>query len=140
MEQNNCPFCKIIRGEISADKIYEDEHVFAFLDNAPNNLGHSLVIPKEHFENIYTTPDTVLENLITATKKISIAIKKGVGAQGINIANNNESASGQVVFHIHIHIVPRYKDDGFKHWPGKSNYSPEETREAAGKIKKALEN
>ncbi|MEK9201857.1 MAG: HIT family protein [Patescibacteria group bacterium] len=140
MDEKDCIFCKIIRKEIPATHIYEDEHVIAFLDIKPNNLGHSLVVPKEHFPNIYTTPDEVLSRLIAATKKVAIAVKKGVAADGINIANNNEPDAGQLVFHTHIHVIPRYKDDGYKHWPAKTNYTPEQMKEAAEKIKNALKN
>ncbi|MDP2705143.1 MAG: HIT family protein [Patescibacteria group bacterium] len=138
MEEKECIFCKIARGEVPSDKIYEDEHTFAFLDIEPNNLGHSLVIPKEHFKNVYETPDEVLGQIMATVKKVTLAVKKGMGAEGINIANNNEPAAGQLVFHIHVHIIPRYSNDGFHHWPAKPNFTPEQFKEAAENIKKAL--
>ncbi|MEK7179994.1 MAG: HIT family protein [Patescibacteria group bacterium] len=138
MEEKDCIFCKIVREEIPATRIYEDEHVISFLDIKPNNLGHSLVVPKEHFPNIYTTPDEVLSRLIAATKKIAIAVKKGVAADGINIANNNEPAAGQLIFHTHVHVIPRYAHDGFKHWPAKTNFSQKEFKKTAQKIRKVL--
>ncbi len=113
----NCIFCKIIRGEIPSHKVYEDEHTLAFLDIRPNNHGHTLVIPKDHFENIYTLPDETLARLSLAVKKVAIAVKNGMDADGINLIMNNEEAAGQIIFHAHMHIVPRTKDDGYKHWP-----------------------
>ncbi len=140
MEEKDCIFCKIIRKEIPATHIYEDEHVIAFLDIKPNNLGHSLVVPKEHFPNIYTTPDEVLSRLIAATKKVAIAVKKGVAADGINITNNNEPDAGQLVFHTHIHVIPRYSTDGFRHWPAKTTFTQEQFKETAEKIREELGN
>jgi len=134
-----CIFCKIIKGEIPSHKIYEDEHTFAFLDIRPNNPGHTLVIPKDHFENIYTTPDEALARMMLSAKKISIAIKNSLAADGINISMNNEEAAGQIIFHTHIHVIPRYTTDGFKHFPQKS-YKQGEAEEIAKKIKLEIEN
>lgn len=112
----NCIFCKIISGEIPSLKIYEDDFVYVFADISPNNLGHSLVIPKKHHKNLYDIPDKTLSHIMPVVKKLSIAIKKATKADGINIIMNNEPCAGQVVFHSHIHIIPRLKDDGYKHW------------------------
>lgn len=120
-------------------KVYEDAHVLAFLDIHPNNIGHTLVIPKEHFENLYTTPDEILSKLASVVKKVSLAIKKATNADGINIHMNNETAAGQVIFHTHIHIIPRFKDDGFTHWRGLRDYSNAELEEIAQKITSTLQ-
>lgn len=138
-EEKNCIFCKIIKGEISSEKIYEDENVFAFLDINPVNIGHTLLIPKKHSQNIFDTETTTLEKITPALKKLSLSIKNAVKADGINIISNNGGAAGQLVFHLHLHIIPRFTNDGFKHWHGK-NYSKEEMTETAEKIKSNLKN
>ncbi|HEY4512866.1 MAG TPA: HIT family protein [Candidatus Paceibacterota bacterium] len=133
----DCIFCKIVKGEIPSCKIYEDSDTLAFLDIAPVNPGHTLVIPKEHFENLYTLPDETLAGLILTAKKIAQAIKKGIGADGVNIGMNNEKSGGQVIFHAHLHIIPRIEGDGLKLWPQKS-YKEGEAESVAEKIKESL--
>lgn len=108
-------FMKIIKGEIPSVKIYEDENTYAFLDIQPNNFGHTLVVPKTPSSNIYEMSDSDIETLFVVVKKISIAVKKGMDATGINIAMNNESDAGQEVFHSHIHVIPRFPNDEFHH-------------------------
>ena len=108
-------FMKIIKGEIPSTKIYEDENTYAFLDIQPNNLGHTLVIPKTPSTNIYKMSDEDVKTLFVVVKKISIAVKKGMEATGINIAMNNDVDAGQEVFHSHIHVIPRFPNDNFKH-------------------------
>lgn len=130
-------FIKIIKGEIPSYKIYEDEYAFAFLDIAPNNHGHTLVIPKKRFKNIYDVPEKTLCHMMNVAKKISIAVKKATNADGINISMNNEPAAGQLVFHVHIHVIPRFKNDGYKPW-GKKEYKEGEAEVVAEKIRKAL--
>ena len=114
-----CVFCKIISGEIPSEKIYEDDDVIAFLDISPINKGHTLIVPKKHAVDVLDAEPAMLEALITAAKRIAPAIMKGVGAQGFNIGINNGSAAGQIVMHLHLHIIPRFKNDGLKHWPGR---------------------
>ena len=114
----DCLFCKIIKGDIPSAKVYEDEYSFAFLDIKPINLGHTLLVPKKHVTNLYEMPDEVLAELAPIIKKLGIAVKKAVGADGINIGMNNDPAAGQLVFHAHIHIMPRFKNDGHEHWHG----------------------
>lgn len=116
--ENNCIFCKIIRGEIPSQKIYENEHVFAFLDIHPINRGHTLVIPKAHHENIYTIPEDVYAHLMESVRMLAPKVKQAVGAHGVNIGINNEKAAGQLVFHMHVHIIPRFEGDGHEHWHG----------------------
>ncbi|MDO8572860.1 MAG: HIT family protein [bacterium] len=134
---NDCLFCKIINGDIPSAKVYEDQHSYAFLDIKPINAGHTLLVPKKHFANLYEMPDDVLANLTPTIKKLAIAIKKSVGADGINIGMNNDSAAGQLVFHAHIHIMPRFKNDGHEHWHGKP-YQDGEIDNVAQKIKANL--
>ena len=132
---NECVFCKIAQGEIPSDKIYEDNNFFAFLDIKPNNPGHTLIIPKTHYKNIYELPDETLSEIAPLIKKIAIAVKHGVTADGINIIMNNDSAAGQIVHHAHFHIIPRFADDGYRHWLGKPYANKEESAKIAEKIK-----
>ena len=118
-KMEECIFCKIIKGEIPCSKIYEDEKAMAFLDIAPINKGHALVIPKEHHETFEELPDELSKYLIEIVKKISIAVKKATNADGYNIGMNVGKAAGQLVFHAHWHIMPRFNDDGLKTWPQK---------------------
>lgn len=134
----NCIFCKIVKGEIPSNKIYENNDVLVFLDIAPVNLGHSLIIPKKHFANIYETPEEILIEMIKTAKIISKAVKSELKADGINVTMNNDPAAGQVVFHSHIHVIPRLATDGFGVWHGRRPYKEREKEEIAKKITGAL--
>ena len=112
-----CLFCKIVKGELPSSKLYEDEDTLAFLDLFPVNKGHSLVISKEHYENIFDVPEETLSKVSSVMKNVADAVKKGVNADGISIAQSNGKDAGQVISHIHFHIMPRFKDDGLKLWP-----------------------
>lgn len=135
----NCIFCKIISGEIPAQKVYEDNEILAFLDLNPVNIGHTLVMPKKHFMNLYDTPDETLAVMAPVIKKISIAIKTALGADGINVEMNNDGVAGQLLFHTHVHIIPRFEGDGFVHWRGARGYRDGEMAEVGEKIKKVLD-
>lgn len=131
---NDCIFCKIVKGEIPSSKVYEDVDVLAFLDIAPVNIGHSLIISKKHFKNIYETPEEILGSMMRAAKIISSAIKSETNADGINVTMNNDPAAGQIVFHSHIHVIPRLASDGFGLWKGRRPYNKGEKEEVAKKI------
>lgn len=137
-DDQNCIFCKIIRNEIPSSKVYEDEYSLAFLDIHPKNQGQTLVIPKEHSENIYELPDETMARLSLAVKEVAIAVKNGLNADGINIIMNNEEPAGQIVFHTHIHVVPRFNKDNFDQGPH-IEYRPGEAESVAEKIKQSLE-
>lgn len=107
----DCIFCKIINKEIPSKIVYEDELVLAILDLSQATYGHTLVIPKKHYENIYEIDDKTLAHLINVVKMLAIKIKNKLNASGINILNNNETAAGQSVMHLHFHIIPRYDND-----------------------------
>jgi len=109
MTENACVFCRIVRKEAPASCIYEDDAVMAFLDIKPMNEGHTLVIPKRHYETIYEVPDEVVAHLYKVAKRVALAVKKGVKAEGISITQHNERAAGQDVFHVHVHVIPRYE-------------------------------
>lgn len=133
----NCIFCKIISGDILCYKIYEDKDVIAILDIAPVNHGHTLVISKKHFANFEEIPDEELCKIIKVVKKIGLAIMKSLGAKGYNVQVNNNSVAGQVVPHIHFHIIPRIEDDGLHLWP-QGKYERGEAEEVMEKIKLGL--
>jgi histidine triad (HIT) family protein len=104
----SCIFCKIVLRQAPSSVIYEDDAVMGFLDIRPLNLGHSLVIPKDHFVDIFGIPEKDLAAVHKATKRLSVAIKKATNADGISIIQQNGKAAGQDVFHMHVHIVPRF--------------------------------
>ena len=132
MKDDTCIFCKIVENGLPSKKIYEDETVLAFLDISPVNIGHTLVIPKEHFENIHDLPEEILIHVMKIAKKISIALKK-YGADGTNVTTNNGKAAGQVVFHSHVHVIPRFIGDNLPNWPNKK-YKEGEMEETVLKI------
>lgn len=131
-------FAKILRGEAPCAKVYEDDSTLAFMDIMPQATGHTLVIPKGPARNLLDIEDQALAPLAVNVKKIANAIKTAVNADGITMIQNNESAGGQVVFHLHFHLVPRFAGDGWRFGPGPMQ--PLEALEpTAAKIKAALQ-
>lgn len=110
----DCIFCKIAKGEIPSAKVYEDESVLAFLDISPANKGHTLIIPKEHFETLTDIPVGTISKMMKIVRKVSKKIEKKLKAEGYTIMMSNREAGEQVVKHAHIHVMPRYKTDDFK--------------------------
>jgi len=115
----DCIFCKIVEGNIPSSKVYEDDKVLAILDIAPVSKGHVLVLPKKHMGDLTDVPDNLMQSLFSAAKKIGKVQKKVLKADGFNIGMNNGAAAGQVVFHAHVHVIPRFEGDGLEHWPHK---------------------
>lgn len=137
MAHEDCIFCKIIDGDIPSAKVYEDDYVYAFLDISQVTKGHTLVIPKLHTKNIYETPPEVASELFARIPAITSAIKKAYQPIGMNLLNNNEKPADQSVFHLHIHIIPRYgKDDGYSsRWEVHTDeYSQEQLHQIAKDI------
>ncbi len=134
---DDCLFCKIIEGKISCVKIYEDNKFLAFLDIAPVNKGHTLILPKKHFETFLDMNEKELTKIMLFTQKIAKSIVNGTKADGFNIMLNNKRAAGQVIDHVHFHIIPRFENDGFKHW-SHSSYKPGEDSKIANEIKRFL--
>ena len=133
----DCIFCKIIKGEIDSAKVYEDQDVIVILDIYPLTKGHCLVIPKNHFDNIFDVKENILQKIILAAKKISEKIKKSLNVDGINLLQSTGSTAGQAIFHFHLHIIPRYKGDGLVNHFGKKPQRAdiEEIKRLAEKIK-----
>lgn len=109
-----CLFCKIANGEINSYKVYEDNDFLAFLDISQQTFGHTLVIPKRHFDNIFQLDESTSTKYMTVIAKVANILKDKLQINDLNIFNNNGELAGQTVNHIHFHLVPRTKDDGFK--------------------------
>lgn len=111
MKNENCIFCKIAAGEIPSATIYEDEDFRVILDIEPASKGHALILPKEHYANLYELPEELASKVFVVAKKVVTAMTEVLGCDGYNVLQNNGEVAGQTVFHFHMHLVPRYKDD-----------------------------
>ena len=111
MKNDNCIFCKIASGEIPSATIYEDEDFRVILDIEPASKGHALILPKEHYANLYELPEELASKVLIVAKKVITRMTEIVGCDGYNVLQNNGEAAGQTVFHFHMHLIPRYKDD-----------------------------
>lgn len=131
-------FTKIISKEIAADIIYEDEHVLAFLDIRPINKGHTLVVPKKVFENIFDADTVVLGHMMAVAQKIARALLETVGAAGVNLHMNNGEVAGQEVPHAHLHVIPRFKKGEAFMAAKHEEYAVGESAILAEKIKEAI--
>lgn len=129
----DCLFCKIIAGEIPSHKIYEDDKVFAFLDIGPVSQGHTLIIPKEHAQDLTSGSVKAAQDIITAVYRLAPKIMKALGASGYNLGMNHGSDAGQLVWHTHVHLMPRY--EGEPRTFVKEKPSQEELAEVAEKIR-----
>jgi histidine triad (HIT) family protein len=139
MVQNSCIFCSIIAGELPVAKIYEDSNIFVLMDKYPINIGHTLVIPKIHYNNILLMPHEEVGRLYSFVPTIAKAVVSAVNADGFNVGQNNGRAANQIVPHVHIHIIPRFNDDSPDgKWPNRHVSSYEDLFEVAEKIKKLL--
>ncbi|MCI9072596.1 MAG: HIT family protein [Lachnospiraceae bacterium] len=112
MRRDDCIFCKLANGMIPARSIYEDENFRVILDAAPATRGHALILPKEHADNLYQMSEDMIGKAFVLAKKMVDSMTETLGCQGFNIVQNNGEAAGQTVFHFHIHLIPRYEDDG----------------------------
>ena len=135
----NCLFCRIVAGESPSTRVYEDADTLAFMDIGPIIKGHTLVIPKKHYDPITQTPEDVLAKVMVVVRKIAQAQVNGLKADGVNVLNANGEAAGQQVPHIHFHVVPRFKTDGHHwNWAAKKYDSLDEMKKMAEEIRKAL--
>ena len=122
----DCIFCKLANGVFPTNSIYEDEDFSVILDASPATKGHALILPKEHYDNVYEMPDALLEKTIKLAKKIIQKETDVLGCDGYNIVQNNGEAAGQTVFHFHMHLIPRYKEKNMPMVTWKPNEFPEE--------------
>lgn len=111
MRDENCIFCKIANGEIPSATLYEDDDFRIILDLGPASRGHALLLPKEHYENLYMLPDELAAKALPVAKKMITKLTEVLGCDGYNVVQNNDETAGQTVFHFHMHLIPRYKGD-----------------------------
>ena len=111
MKNENCIFCKIAAGEIPSATIYEDDDFRVILDIEPASKGHALILPKDHYANLYELPEELASKALVIAKKVVTKMTEIVGCDGYNVLQNNGEAAGQTVFHFHMHLIPRYKED-----------------------------
>ena len=114
MSNADCIFCKIAQGEIPSKTLFENEDFRVIFDISPASKGHVIILPKVHAANIYELPDEVAGKAFVLAKKVATVLKEVLKCDGINIVQNNGEAAGQTVFHLHVHVIPRYKDDSVK--------------------------
>ena len=110
MKKDDCIFCKIAAGEIPSRKIYEDNDLIAIMDLSPTSKGHSLIIPKEHYTNIYDIDEEIAGKVMKTAKKLATKMTVALNCDGFNMLPNNGETAGQTMFHFHMHLIPRYKD------------------------------
>ena len=134
----DCLFCSILQKKIPCHKVYENDSFIAFLDIHPVHLGHVLVVSKQHFETIEEMPLNQAKDLLSSIQEISKALRQELGAEGVNVIANSGSVAGQVIFHAHMHIIPRFANDGLAPWSGK-DVSEEDLVHNASQLIKALE-
>ena len=134
----NCVFCRIVAGELPASRVYEDDATVAFMDLQSVNPGHLLVAVKPHCANIYELNDELAGAVFRTSARMARAVKQVTGCQGVTLFQANEKAGAQTVFHFHIHVLPRWEDDGMAlAWPAK-NPPRAALEEMAGKLRAAL--
>lgn len=133
-----CTFCQIARKQALASLVYEDENVIAFLDLRPLNEGHTLVIPKEHYETIFEIPQELIAYLHGIVKRVAVAVKEATKADGISIIQQNGKAANQDIFHLHVHVVPRYEGQKLPHFNEISEVDIEKLNQTATKIRQYL--
>jgi histidine triad (HIT) family protein len=136
----DCLFCKIVAGEIPAHKVYEDEDFVCFLDIGPVNLGHTLIVPREHCQNIFDMPLEIAEKLGPVIQKTARAVAKATEATGVNVGMNNGLTAGQLVHHAHVHIIPRFQGDGHVGWSNRKDVEQKDFEEMRERVKKGFEN
>ena len=132
---NNCIFCKIVQKKAPASIVYEDKQTMAFMSIQPITLGHTLVIPKNHYENIYEICEEEIGYLYKIVKKITHSIKESFGTDGVRIIQNNGSIAGQVIFHMHVHIIPMKTENKWRH---PKNRDPKMLDQDAERIKQSI--
>jgi histidine triad (HIT) family protein len=137
--QKDCIFCKIVSGEIPSDIVFENEHCIAVLDISPIAEGHTVIILKQHYKNLLDAPDESAAALIHACKRVGAAVRGALGADGFNVFCNNERCAGQVIDHIHMHVVPRRNDDGLRLDRPQGRYPKGRAAEIREKLRKRMD-
>jgi len=135
----DCLFCKIAQGSIPSAKVYEDDSLVAFLDIKPVNPGHVLIIPKQHYPSLLETPEAVAGSLLAIAPSLGKALMQATKAEGFNVAVNTGRVAGQVVDHVHVHLMPRHAGDGYELWHGKPYENQEAMHKMGNSIRSALQ-
>ncbi len=135
---DDCIFCKISEGKLPSSKVYESDTVYAFLDLNPCHKGHTLIIPKKHCRDIFEVDPTIGCSVLKAMQDIAGALKQVTGCTGVNVLQNNGRDAGQMVDHLHWHLIPRFAGDDFKLWPQGKYDDMAEMNGMAGKLRDAL--
>ena len=138
MIDNNCIFCKIANGEIPSYTVYEDDDFKVIFDISPASKGHALVIPKEHYKNLFELDESIASKALVIAKKVATELSTELDCDGFNLLQNNEEIAGQTVFHFHIHLIPRYKNDNVKFTTTPGEIDKEFAEKLAEKIKNKL--
>ena len=131
----DCIFCKIVSGELPAQKVDEDEHTISFMDINPWTRGHALVIPREHATNLYEIGDEDLGRTAAAAKRLALRMRDRLGCDGVNLLNSTEPAAWQSVFHFHMHVIPRYDDDPLRLPGAPQQVEPDELAKIAEELR-----
>jgi len=134
---HNCIFCRIAAGKLPAVEVMETPRVLAFLDIAPVNYGHALIIPKEHYQNLLDLPDDLWTEMGRVARQVAGALQKALDARGFNLGMNNFEAAGQEVFHAHLHVIPRHTHDGLHLFP-QGTYQPGDMEKVGQQLRQAL--
>ncbi len=135
---DDCIFCKISEGRLPSSKVYESDTLYAFLDLNPCHKGHTLIIPRQHCRDIFEVDPAIGGDVLRAMKDIAAALKKVTGCTGVNVLQNNGRDAGQMVDHLHWHLIPRFAGDGFKLWPQGKYETMDEMNAMAGQLRDAL--
>jgi len=139
MKKDDCIFCKIAAGEIPSRTIYEDKDFRAILDIAPASKGHAIILPKNHADNLYELSDEDASKIFIVAKKVARAMKEAFHCKGLNILQNNGELAGQTVFHLHVHVLPRYADDNVRFSWKHGQPTEEELDSLAESIRKEID-
>ena len=131
----DCIFCKILAGELPGEVVQEDEHTVAFMDINPWTRGHAVVIPRRHARNLYEIEDGDLERTVVAAKRLALRMRDTLGLDGVNLINSCEAPAWQTIFHLHIHVIPRYDGDPLQLPTRPQRADPEELAEVAAEIR-----
>jgi histidine triad (HIT) family protein len=135
MAHEDCIFCKVLAGEIPSERVYEDDHTVAVMDINPWTRGHAVVIPRKHAENLFEIEDSELEHVAVAAKRLATKMRDTLGCDGVNLLQSNGRAAWQTIFHLHMHVIPRYDGDPLELPTRPQPAKPEELAEVAEEIR-----
>jgi histidine triad (HIT) family protein len=133
--EEDCIFCKIVAGEVPAERIQEDEHAVAFMDINPWVRGHALVVPRRHSRNLYDIPEDDLRHTAVAARQVALRMRERLRCEGVNLLNSSEPAAWQTVFHFHMHVIPRFGGDPMKLPGAPGSATPDELAAVAVELR-----